>query len=345
MKKIKSITILSIMTALTLTACSSNSPSDTDNTDADILYSKIGALSSNTGFGLPSCINNGFIYYLGTDGYYEYDPQDKTSAKVLDLSEVSSEEDELKICPEFNVVDQGFVVGEEGKAYYLNYKGEVLSEYNFPECEFNEWVFAYEDRIFHTDYVFDTKSEKSTRLFEERDVQFGFYYGLSADYYFRVSLDDKSYEKISLKDKNTEVQTVKLPEEIKWISGFAVDLNSDIYISSSDENGSKKLYKIASDNGEAEVVDIAAETIHYAVLNKNIAYMDYYMGGENDNLYYNNILVSDNAFRFTLLNEKYLIYTVQIITGKDEFGMPIYTEDVYLYDIESGSTEQLKTVT
>lgn len=62
-------------------------------------------------------------------------------------------------------------------------------------------------------------------------------------------------------------------------------------------------------------------------------------------MYYNNILVSDNAFRFTLLNEKYIIYTVQIITGIDEFGMPIYTEDVYLYDIESGSTEQLKTLT
>ena len=344
MKKIKSIMILSIMTALTLTACS-NTYSDTDDFDADILYSKIGALSSNTVFGLPSCINNGFIYYWGTDGYYEYDPEDKTSAKVFDPSETSSKEEGRRVCPEFNVVDNGFVAGENGKAYYLNYRGEVLSEFDFHECEFNEWVFAYEDRIFHTDYVFDTKSKKSTRLFEERDVQYGFYYGLSSDCYFRVSLDDKSYEKISLKDKNAEAQTVKLPEEIERISGFAVDLNSDIYISSSDEKGSKKLYKIAADNGEAEVVDIAADTIHFAVLNGNVAYMDYYVNGDNDNLYYNNILVSDNAFRFTLLNEKYLIYTVQIITGTDEFGQLIYTEDVYLYDIEQGSTEQLKTVT
>ena len=348
MKKIKSITILSIMTALALTACSSNTPSDTDNTDVDILYTKIGALSANLyNRGLPAAVSNGFIYYMGTDGYYEYDPVDKTSAKVYDLSESNSEEGERKICPQYNVVDNGFVVGEKGKVQYLNYNGEVLSEYDFPECEINEWLYAYEDRFYHIDHVFDTKTEKSTRLFDESDGGGqGLFYELSEDWYIRVVPGYGYYEKISLKDNDAKVQTIELSDEFGYVCSVAVDLNSDIYINSLDEDKDiKTLYKIDAETNKTEVVDIAEETFFFAVLNGNIAYMDYYVGGENDNLYYNDTLVSDNVFRFTLLNEKYIIYTVQIITGTDEFGITRYTEDVYLYDIENGSTEQLKTVT
>ncbi|MDE6580591.1 MAG: hypothetical protein K2K41_08680, partial [Ruminiclostridium sp.] len=190
--------------------------------------------------------------------------------------------------------------------------------------------------IYCGDYVFDTESGKSTRLFEEEDTPNGIYYALSEDYYFKVNIGEKRLEKINVKDKSAGVQTMKMPEEIEWVSEFAVDLNSDIYISSSDGNNGLTLYKIAAGSEKAVPVDNVRQTIHYVVLKNNIAYMDYYIEKNSQDLYYNGTLVAENIMRFTLLNEKYLIYTIYTEN---------MTEDVYLYDIESGSTEQLKTFT
>ena len=92
MKKNISLTSFSFITALTLTACGSKFSFE----------GEMGALSANlNNHGLPASISNGFIYYQGTDGFYEYDPQDKTSAKVsnTDLG--------------FNAVKAGFIVGDE----------------------------------------------------------------------------------------------------------------------------------------------------------------------------------------------------------------------------------------
>ena len=155
-------------------------------------------------------------------------------------------------------------------------------------------------------------------------------------HYFKVNIGEKRLEKINVKDKSAGVQTMKMPEEIEWVSEFAVDLNSDIYISSSDGNNGLTLYKIAAGSEKAVPVDNVRQTIHYVVLKNNIAYMDYYIEKNSQDLYYNGTLVAENIMRFTLLNEKYLIYTIYTEN---------MTEDVYLYDIESGSTEQLKTFT
>ena len=315
MKKNISLTAFSLMTAMTLTAC----------TGKFSFEGEMGALSANiNNHGLPASVNNGFIYYQGTDGFYEYDPEDKTSARVSDAN------------LGFNAVKAGFIVEDDRKVQYLNHKGEILSRQSFPECDKFSSIFAYDDRIYCGDYVLDTKSGKTARLFEEEDTTSGFYYALSDEYYFKVNIDEKCLEKISVKDKNAEVQTMELPQEIKWVSEFAVDLNSDIYISSFDENNDLTLYKITSDSDKAAAVDLAAPTVHYAVLNNNIAYLDHYIEKESNDLYYNNTLVAKDVFRFTLLDEKYLIYTAM---NED------YSEKVFLYDIENGETEQLKTVT
>ncbi len=315
MKKILSLTAFSFIIALTLTACGSKFSFE----------GEMGALSANmNNMGVHSSIRNGFIYYQGTDGFYEYDPQDKTSAKVSDTD------------LGFNAVKAGFIVGDDRKVRYLNHKGEVLSQQSFHECDQNSSIFAYDNCIYCGDHVLDTESGKSTRLFEEEDTPNGFYYALSEDYYFKVNIGEKRLEKINVKDKNAEVQAMELPEEIEWVSEFAVDLNSDIYISSPDGNDGLTLYKIAAGSEKAVPVDNVKQTIHYTVLNGNIAYMDYYIEKNSHDLYYNDTLVAEDISRFTLLNEKYLIYTIYTEN---------MTEDVYLYDIESGSTEQLKTVT
>lgn len=315
MKKNISLTAFSFITALTLTACSSKFSFE----------GEMGALSANlNNHGLPASISNGFFYYQGTDGFYEYDPQDKTSARVSDTD------------LGFNAVKAGFIVGGEGKVQYLNHKGEVLSRQSFPECDKNSSIFAYNNCIYCGDHVLDTESGKSTRLFEEEDTPNGFYYALSEEYYFKVNIGEKRLEKINVKNKNAEVQVMELPEKIEWVSEFAVDLNSDIYISSPNGNDGLTLYKIAAGSEKAVPVDNVRQTILYAVLNNNIAYMDYYIEKDSQDLYYNDTLVAENIMRFTLLNEKYLIYTIYTEN---------MTEDVYLYDIENTSTEQLKTFT
>lgn len=311
-------------------------------------------------FGLSGSVKDGFVYYEGGDGFYEYDPETKEAIKVTGAN--------LGI----NAVDCGFIhyepnydadiTGRTGKLQYMNFKGEILYEHYF-EAGPEYGLIAYDNRLYYDNYYYDVKTEKKVKLFpddasdyiyEEEDdeensvdeserISVGSYV-LSNDYYMRIKLVGKQYNIERLKFADNSIDMIALPENID-LCDLAVDRNSDIYVSSvlylDDGSWSYEIYKVSDDGSTEKIDNCVPNSMHFTVLNGDISYIDtedilsIYSGGSVTE-------VADNVFDFAVLNERFVLYKTMV--DGDRSDTSVY-DGLYLYDREDGICTELKTVT
>ena len=285
-----------------------------------------GERGSLSELGSYASIKDDFIYYEGTDGFYEYDYTTKESVKVSENS---------LGC---NAVSCGFIVYEDGKIIYRNFKGESLYEQTAENMVgiYPKYLFAYDNIIYFGDFMLNAKTGETIRIFEDSEIQRGFYYALSNEYYFRANVDDNVIERVRLSDN--EHDTLELPKEITFISGFAADLNSDLYIATP-ENAKFTIYKIGAD-GSFENTE--AYGVLYTAINSKIFYLENTQSGQTS---YPLMLktdgktekIADNVFDFRVLSERFVIYrTYGSTDGKD---------GLFVYDRNEKATTELKTLT
>ena len=224
-------------------------------------------------FVISGSVKDGFVYYRGEDGFYEYDPEDKESIRVTGNN--------LGI----NAVSCGFIhyepnysadmFGGVGTLQYLNFKGEVLYEHYFEAGpEYN--LIAYDNRLYYKNYYYDVKTEEKVKLFPDDASDYSYdksdeetsideskvinvsSYVLSDDYYMCIKSIGKKYSIERIKLDNNRIDTIALPEKID-LCDLAVDRNSDIYVSSvvylEDGAWTYEMYKINED-GSAEKITL-----------------------------------------------------------------------------------------
>lgn len=309
MKKIK-IIAFSILFIIILSGCSDN------KTESSSEAVTVPDFAGERG----GIVKDGFIYYQGTDGYYEYDPEDKQSVKTSENSLGS------------NAVDYGFIVYENNEIIYRDFKGTTLYRQVTEGLDESYYsYFAYDNKLFFGDFIFDVKTGETTRAFEDCNSSYGCYYELSNDYYMRADIGNRIIQRLKLSDMS--VDTVTLPEELTYISMFVADLDNDIYISIPD-NGKFPVYKLNAD-GSTEKIGI--NSLQYYALNDDIYYRD-------DSSHALMLLsdgkttqIAENILDFEVADDRFVIYSIYDESNRDEIK--------YIYDRNDNTTEKLKMFT
>ena len=343
MKNLCMFILAGILTA-TMTACSDNNDyvSETDPQGFVLDFAgERGTVDVPFGDEIAAVKKDGFIYYVGEDGYYEYDPDEKEAVRT---SKADLGHNGVK-CAFIVYEKTGGVEDTGGRIIYRDFKGDTLYEQveDTPADFDGSYLIANDNKLYSGNYYFDVKTEETAKIFEHKVSDGGFYFGMSDEYYLRVEADnlDRVVDRLKLSDMS--VDTVPLPEQITHISAFEADSNSDMYIAIPGEQpGSFPIYKVTPD-GKCEKTGL--DTLDYKVYNGDIYYID---SGEKLSIDTKDalsilssdgktVLVAENVSDYFIIDERFLIYNT--------WGENNSKGGKYMYDRNDGSTTKLKTFT